>query len=84
MNKKDREKESKPLLFNDYELSYLSVLIGRHIESLENELDEEDKAFTAMVMEQKIVEIREFKSRIDEYVKVLKRNKEVKNKGEAK
>ena len=84
MNKKDREKESKPLLLNECELSYLSFLIGCHIESLENELDYENDAFKAMVMAQKIAEIREFKSRIDEYVKGLKRNKEVKNKGEAK
>ena len=55
-----------------------------HIESMERELDEDNNAFNAMVMAQKIVEIREFKSRIDEYVKGLKRNKEVKNKGEAK
>lgn len=65
-------------------MSYLSFLIGCHIKSMERELDDENNAFTAMVMTQKIVEIREFKSRIDEYVKSLKRNKEVKNKGEAK
>ena len=55
-----------------------------HIKSMERELDEDNNAFNAMVMAQKIAEIREFKSRIDEYVKGLKRNKEVKNKGETK
>ena len=83
-NNMDSLKESKPLLFNDCELSYLSFLIGCHIESMKRELDDENDAFKAMVMAQKIDEIREFKSRIDEYVKSLKRNKEVKNKGEAK
>ena len=84
MNKKDREKESKPLLLNECELNYLSFLIGCHLESMERELDEDNNAFNVMVMAQKIAEIRELKSRIDEYVKGLKRNKEAKNKGEAK
>lgn len=65
-------KENKPLLLNDCELSYLSFLIGCHIESMESELDDENNAFTAMVMAQKIVEIRELKSRIDEYVGILR------------
>ena len=83
-NNMDSLKEGKPLLFNDCELSYLSFLIGCHIESMERELDEDNNAFNAMAMAQKIAEIRKFKSRIDEYVKGLKRNKEVKNKGETK
>lgn len=83
-NNMDSLKEAKPLLFNDCELSYLSFLIGCHIESMERELDDENDAFNAMAMANKIVEISEFKSRIDEYVKSLKQNKEVKNKGEAK
>ena len=83
-NNMDSLKEGKPLLLSECELNYLPFLIGCHIESLEKELDEDNNAFNAMVMANKIVEIREFKSRIDEYVKSLKRNKEVKNKGEAK
>ena len=83
-NNMDSLKEGKPLLFTDCELSYLSFLIGCHIESMERELDEDNNAFNAMAMAQKIAEIRKFKSRIDEYVKGLKRNKEVKNKGETK
>ena len=83
-NNMDSLKEGKPLLFNECELNYLSFLIGCHIESMERELDEDNNAFNAMVMAQKIAEIREFKSRIDEYVKGLKWNKEAKNKGEAK
>lgn len=80
MNKKDRKKESKPLLLSECELNYLSFLIGCHIESMERELDEENNAFNAMVMAHKIVEIREFKSRIDEYVKSLGRKRESKGK----
>ena len=81
---KDRKKEGKPLLLSECELSYLSFLIGCHIESIERELDEDNNAFNAMVMAHRIVESRELKLRIDEYVKSLKRNKEAKNKGEAK
>lgn len=81
-NNKDSRKKNKPLLLSECELNYLSFLIGCHIESMERELDEDNNAFNAMVMAHKIAEIREFKSRIDEYVKSLKRNKEVKNKGE--
>lgn len=83
-NNMDSLKENKPLLLSECELNYLSFLIGCHIESLERELDEDNNAFNAMVMAQKIVEICELKSRIDEYVKSLKWNKEVKNKGEEK
>lgn len=66
-NNKDSKKKNKPLSVEDYELSYLSFLIGCHIESMERELDDENDAFKAMVIEHRIVESREIKSRIKAY-----------------
>lgn len=71
-NNNDSRKKNKPLSVEEYELNYLSFLIGCHIESMEHELDEENNAFKAVAIEHRIVESRELKSRIDEYVKTLR------------